>query len=171
MEKQIVAISASSLTTFQGCPTAFHYSSELRLTPFESDDKMDKGSLGHAMLAHYYELLKNGKAVDFGATIDEVEETGRIESTKFDLDPNSIEQTIASVKGYLDKYWGENWKPILVEQPFSKVILDTDQLQIIFEGRLDLGIEVNGRFIPVDHKFKAQFRGVNLLIISSSVLR
>jgi len=160
-EKQIVAISASSLTTWQACPTAFHYSSELRLSPFESDEKMDKGSLGHAMLAHYYQLVKDGKAGDYGATLDEVLEIGRIEAVKFELSPDAIEQTLISVRGYLESYFGESWTPVLIEQPFSQELFNSDSLQILFEGRLDLGIEVGGRFVPVDHKFKSAFRPIN----------
>jgi hypothetical protein len=76
--KEVVAISANSLGIFQGCPTAYNYSHELKLAPFESDENMDKGSLGHSMIAHYYTLLKEGKITDFGSIQDEVEEFGRI---------------------------------------------------------------------------------------------
>lgn len=158
MEKEVVAISASSASTFQACPTAYHYSSELRLTPFNGDEKMDKGSLGHAMLAHYYQLIKDG-AADYGSIQDSIEEEGRIEAVKFDLNPDAIEQTITSVRGYIEARYGDSWEPVLIEQPFSKVLYDSETLQIIWEGRLDLGIKnrlLGDKFIPVDHKFGAK---------------
>lgn len=158
MEKEVVAISASSTGTFSSCPTAYHYSSELRLTPFNGDESMDKGSLGHDMLARYYTLLKEGKA-DYGNLLEDVEETGRMNAPKWDLDPEAIEQTIESVKGYIELWFNDSWEPILVEQPFSKVLYDSESLQIIWEGRLDLGIKnriMGDKFIPVDHKFGAK---------------
>lgn len=58
-----------------------------------------------------------------------------------------------SCTAYAERYKNEDWKPVLVEKGFSKILYEDEKLLVIFEGRPDLILETpSGELIPFDHK-------------------
>lgn len=145
-------ISASSLSDFQKCPTNYHYSKELRIEPKEPKEYLIEGTWFHLILQSYYKGLKEGRpAAD---VIQECLEQGRRELVNLDL-TTSEHDLMAAFRAYTRNYANDNWIPLFVEQPFSKVLAEipSHDARFILEGKIDLLVRpLANMSLIVDHK-------------------
>jgi PD-(D/E)XK nuclease superfamily len=151
--KAIVAFDSQRLNTLQACPERYRLKFHERLELPELGEGIRKGSMMHTLLKHYYLHKMSG--------------AGSSEASVYVLDNyrnflSEITYPIDDIQGevirvfaeYCHFYKDERWIPVSVEEPFSTPIYEDDELILIYEGIIDLRVEVPGmRERPtVDHK-------------------
>jgi hypothetical protein len=166
-------VSPTRLDAIQICWKYYELAQLRKLIPFIKAERMEKGSVGHKILYHYYrELGLNVNRVDKRHRNDIIEEAfkiGTLEATKTDLTREALNGVFENCHSYFRHYQHEDWLPLLddkgqplVEVPLTKVLFqreDTSELEgirIIFNGIIDLILAAR-KGVPVtivDHKFK-----------------
>src|SRR5882672_9136857 len=159
----------------QLCWRLYYYVSKRRLVPFYRPQRMEKGSVGHKILAYYYREiglnLNRETKKHRDQIIEEAMKLGLLEAAKGELDKESLSTLTETVESYFNHYRNEDWLPLLddkglplVEVPLTKVIHEepdkngTEGIRIIFNGIIDLilaarrGVGVT----IVDHKFPSR---------------
>ena len=152
-EKIIVSIDGSTLDDWDMCNKRYELRHIRYLTPAWRAKALDTGSLMHLMLKHYYES-KMGADFDFDKTVEEAIQIAYL--TENDLHPAEIEELIYNVRGYFEKYKGENWRVLEVERAFTVTLYDSDDLQILGQGISDLIVDTPSGLCIVDHKKRSQ---------------
>lgn len=167
--KRVFTVSASSLGTIQSCETQYKYGHMMRLVPRTAERALDFGGLVHYMLRPYYfstippEFRKGNHykhvfeplfRMNRGDVIQACVEIGRLKSLTSDLSADDRMAAIDAFIKYTDYYRGENLRAIEVEQPFSKLLYDDDELAILYEGIVDLIALLGNSPVPkvIDHK-------------------
>lgn len=177
MSKTTIVLDSQELTTFERCPKAYDYAFNHMLERWNYsfrhvEDKtfkiegvsgkskaLNKGGVMAKAIETYYQLgidgadmltriVEGAKVINAGEFVDTPSET-------------AVEQRMLCLTSYADYvtyYAKETFKPIAVEQGFSKTLYDSDDLRIIYEGRPDLvgQMEENSPIIPVDNKTEAK---------------
>lgn len=171
-----IFISPSSLDEIQLCWRRYQFSRKRRLVPFKRPERMEKGTVGHKILAYYYtemglnlsrELPKLREQV-----IEESLKIGTLEAAKTELGTEMLHKLFEDVNLYFQHFAREDWLPLLddkrvplVEVPLTKVLFeraDTEEVEgvrVIFNGIIDLLLAPR-KGVPVtivDHKFKDRF--------------
>ncbi len=154
--KQTLVLSPTALTDYQACPRFFNWRKVQGYSPRVKPDYLPGGSLGHVMLATYYRAIMKG--VDFGdAVTAAVERTRKDCINEFELTIEDAERLIGICRDYFLEQQYDGWRPIAVEAPFSKTLVETDKFHVLIEGIVDLVVEhFQIPVLPVDHKFKAR---------------
>tara|TARA_Y100000310_G_C20703439_1_gene832234 strand:- start:8919 stop:9848 length:930 start_codon:yes stop_codon:yes gene_type:complete len=146
------------------CPRRYFFQQVISLEPTKKSTEivtetegsyLEKGDLLHTFLRIYYKLkmreLPHPDCVALSL------EYGRGHAVELFGVPIHVCEYIASqFAAYAKYYRHDSWKPIAVEQAFSKVMYESesDDLRIIYEGIVDLLVMAEGidRPVPVDHK-------------------
>lgn len=155
-----MVISPSGINTASLCAQQFQFSKLLRLSLTVNPKSLDRGSLGHLILEHYYRSKMAGK--DNPTCFSEALTYGRIKGVESKLDSSDIELVISSARDYMEYYKGDPLIPLKVETPFSKVLFepsdkeDPNALQILLEGKMDLWAKNLNSEVIVDHKFRSR---------------
>jgi hypothetical protein len=170
-----IYISPTSLDRMQLCWRLYYYVSKRRLVPFYRPQRMEKGSVGHKILAYYYREvglnLNREPKKDRDQIIEEAMKIGLLEAAIGELDKESLSTLMETVESYFKHYHSEDWLPLLddkgvplVEVPLTKVIYeeaDTKEhegIRIIFNGIIDLILAARKSVgvTIVDHKFPSR---------------
>jgi len=171
-----IFISPTSLDEIQLCWRRYQYSRKRRLTPFFRPGRMEKGTVGHKILAYYYTEMglnlsrETKKHRDL--IIEESLKIGTLEAAKTDLSRELLNKLFEDVQSYYNHFRGEDWLPLLddkglplVEVPLTKVLYERpdegeiEGVRVIFNGIIDLLLAPR-KGVPVtivDHKFKDRF--------------
>jgi len=157
--KKIVVIDSQRLSTMQACARKYHWSFDEDWSPSVKPVYFDQGSLIHEMLKAYYAMkkyrynwTKNNKT--HADIIDSCTKIGRRLGVRMQLSFDDLELAIKAIQDYLEFYANDGWDDILFfEETASKLMYDSDDLAILYEGKIDLGISIpNCPLLPVDHK-------------------
>lgn len=171
-----IFVSPTSLDELQLCWRKYFYSRKRKLVPFYRPERMEKGTIGHKIMAYYYreiglntvrESKKHRETI-----IEEAVKVGLLEATKTDVEKETLSSLLDTCNSYWRNYGSESWLPMmddkgepLVEVPLTKIIheeLDTEEhegLRVIFNGVIDLLLAPRksiGATI-VDHKFPSRY--------------
>jgi PD-(D/E)XK nuclease superfamily len=124
---------------------------------------LEKGSLIHQMLDHYYTERMHGRTEDRhqAELIRECEMVGRVYMAESDtIEARDFERIFLPVfREYVLKYQYDGWEILAVEEPFTKVLYDSARLKIEYEGKIDLLVKQPGMGrAVVDTKTESQFR-------------
>jgi hypothetical protein len=189
-----IYISPTSLDRMQLCWRLYHYVSKRKLIPFYRPPRMEKGSVGHKVLAYYYKEVGYNTVREVKKGRDKIVEeamnlfTLEVANSEIAGDKTSVDILNETLNSYFRHYAHEDWIPLLddkgeplVEVPLTKVIFERedtaeeDGIRIIFNGIIDLilaarkGVGVT----IVDHKFpsrKTEFYSLaNQLALYSAV--
>lgn len=145
----ILTISPSSLNSLQECPKKYEYSSIKRLRSLTEDtSKRDRGSLFHEILEHHYNLLKAKEDDIILAVTEFARSKYREDEYPFEM----VEESVKNYQEYASYYLNDNWNPLAVETPFTKIIFENDHHKIVMEGIIDLIAENQNSNFVVDHK-------------------
>lgn len=163
-------ISASSLNNLQLCMRKFYYEKVLKISPIYKSAALEKGDLMHVLLESYYRskqemIINRLPAAHLPFIIKACIDTGRAHADSLNLTAEESELIISYFKQYIVRYKDETWIPMTIEEPFSKILFESEELdlRVIVEGKLDLSVRENGKIILVDHKTKSQNKKVNEL--------
>lgn len=164
--KETLILSASSMDVVQSCDQKYDYgyNKGLKVSPtifmhetpiaVKSDDGMQKGLVGHAMLEQYYKLKQQGIDHD-DVLISKGIEAGQLcAATETRLD--NISDVEDAFQQYHSIYRREDFRILAVEERFAKVLYEDDTKRFIFEGKIDLFVETTD-IHPMDHKFESRF--------------
>lgn len=171
-----VFISTSVVDIMQACWRKYHLQKKRRLTTFRKPERMEKGTVGHAYLAHYYREIGLNTTREQKVSLASIQEGARFMGTNVsletDLRPDAIDRVLDLCDLYVDHYSGDGWTPMLddkgqplVEVPITKLLYtrpDTEEgegVRVIYNGIIDLILPPR-KGVPVtvvDHKFKDRF--------------
>lgn len=150
-EKQTVIIDSQILTAYMRCSREFDFRFIQLLTQQDKDENLETGSLIHVMLKIYYTLKRSMKFTHEECVNISIE-LSRPVSVTMNLDQFYTEELTEHFKSYAKFYSNESWIPLNVEEPFSFILYEDEELRIIYFGVMDLYIENFGQKYPVDHK-------------------
>lgn len=191
-EKKIFSFDATVLNEVQSCGRKFQLGHVMNLRPLEKAMPLDRGSMLHDMLATYRILTKlswangdknkltTGEFAHLGiygiaienypwkAIVDAAVHTGRQYMAGADLSAEDGEVTIDNMIEYFDFYQNDGWQPIEVESSFSKVLFDSPELMLIYEGRVDLLTDSRAGRTVVDSKSSG--RSVAPILLSNQFI-
>lgn len=153
-DKKVLALDSQILNTYQLCARRCKYQFVDRLSPLVKAVALDKGGLLHEVLkVHYLYLMKdftrirNLKSFDGRTLLDETaNELSLVQvvrkhfdfvSMDSDLPLDICEEVWNTYVQYEQYYRSDGWMPIAVEQSFSKVLFEDDDLIILYEGIID----------------------------------
>lgn len=149
MEKSVVKISSHALSDYQRCPKRFYYSTQRKIERATYNKSFDRGTLFGRMLESYYNDVRD-KLWHPGKALELVEE--HIEKSELsDADKQLLPRVFFQ---YLKHYRHESWKPKVTELPFSFVLYEDDKYLFVYEGTMDLIVEIPNvsKIAVIDHK-------------------
>lgn len=153
-----ILLSTEKINDLQTCPLLYYNKHELRQVPIQKATFLEAGDLIHDMLRIYYQSIIDKKEI----TLDQIIEYGRNHAAKtLAITAQEVEEVIDDFRLYYVKYArNETWQIDAAEEPFAKVLMETDELRIVVTGKIDLRVTtMNGRGPKalVDHKYEARF--------------
>jgi len=154
-EKRILALDSQLLDAIQKCPFYTYLNFVKNYRPNEVIEPMQRGDLGHTMLEVYYKLIQKG--YEWNEAVEKATEVGREHYQKLSLDLQTSEWIVKTFRQYTEYYKHDGIKILGVENSFSFVIYEDDELIIVYEGKIDLIAEfpVLGKTV-IDHKWRGQ---------------
>lgn len=158
------------------CWRRYEFSRKRRLVSFKKPERMEKGTVGHKILAYYYTEvglnLSRPEPKSRELVIEEAFKIGTLEAAKTDLGRDMLNKLFEDTTSYFQHYAREDWLPLLddnklplVEVPLTKILYEREDepevegVRVIFNGIIDLIIAPT-KNVPiriVDHKFKDRF--------------
>jgi len=147
-------ISNSEVSTWLVCQRRYYYDFDLNLQPNNFTETINRGLLGHEVLAVYYKELQRGR--DHDTAVDTARKFlgSFMHGGTYDL------SIVLEVDRILQGYWAyrqgdPNWRILHVEDQFD--LFFTEEFE--FSMRLDLLVQdmTTGEVILVDHKFVYDF--------------
>ena len=170
-EQRIIALDSQILDAIQKCGFYTYLNFIRNFRPNEIIAPMERGDLGHTMLEVYYKLLQKGSSWD--DAVEQATIKGRDHYQTLKLDLAVSEWIVKSFHQYSEYYKYDGIKILGVEEPFSFVIHEDEELVVLYEGKIDLHAEfpVLGKSV-YDHKFraaKADYIGLDNQFIGYSI--
>lgn len=154
MEQRIIALDSQILDAIQKCPFYCYLNFMKNYRTNEVILPMQRGDLGHTLLESYYKLLKAG--VSWDEAVEKSAVIGREHYQTLSLDLQTSEWIVKNFYDYTEYYKHDGIRVIGVEESFSMVIYESDELIILYEGKIDLHAELPNLGISVmDHKWRA----------------
>ena len=168
MSQQLIALDSQKLDAIMSCGRLFDLNFNQNYRPIATPDYLERGALIHDMLETYYKLRKhrarwsvNNKS--YQDIVRSCTDVGRFKGNKMQLPISEIEYTIDIFKQYANLWENDGWDNILsVERVASKVLYNSDDLVILYEGKIDLVLKFS-QTIAVDHKHSQSRRDPNEL--------
>lgn len=160
VEKVIVKLDSQILNSIDLCAERYRLEHVLNRRPIKKGEALQHGGVMHTMLKHYYRGKMMGRAVpgQHNILIDEAILLGRQEASAMTFDLTEFENDdLRTFKENILHHQYDGWEILNVEEPFTKVLYDSDDLQILYEGIIDLHIRDprNGEAV-VDHKTESR---------------
>ncbi len=172
MPKKIIAIDSQKLDGAQSCAYFYKLKFINHLTPKETPDYFEKGSLLHHGLDVFYNLKKNRSRwlqnnKNYSNAVNSCIIAMRHKAVSMNLQAEDIEKMIDAFIQYTDFWENDDWSDnsiFSIENAGSKVIYDSEDLCILYEVKIDLILKKsNGTLLAVDHKSVSSRREPNEL--------
>ena len=154
-DKVNLLLDSQILSTVQSCGWQFYakFIENFRATG-TANRNLTLGSLTHEVLHMYYaEQIKTGQK-DMEKAIEIV----RPHSINIVDDALDVEMFFNVLRKYHNYYLGDEWTPVIAEEPRTKMLYEDDHFAIGYVVKIDLivnGSEFNGW--PVDHKTESRY--------------
>lgn len=171
MEKRILALDSQILDAIQKCPFYCYLNFVRNFRTNEKAMPLERGDLGHTILEEYYRSLQKGET--WSQAVEKATVVGREHYQSLNLELALSEWVISTFHQYAEYYKFDGNRVIGVEEPFSMIIYEDDELVILYEGKIDLQVEFPVLGISImDHKWramKADYIGLDNQFIGYSV--
>src|SRR6266496_5786092 len=156
--KTIIKSDSQILNSINLCGQRYEYEHVLNRRPVDKAEALSKGDMLHRMLAHYYRAKMQGRyAGRENIVVSEAIEIGNACASELHLETTESSVVVQSFRGYVLKYQYDGWEIQFVEQPFTTILYDSDDLQVLIEGIVDLGIkDPKGEEAIVDHRSESR---------------
>ena len=170
-EKRILALDSQVLDAIQKCGFFTYLNFMRNLRPNEIIAPMERGDLGHTMLEVYYKLLQKGSS--WADAVEAATVKGREHYQTLHLDLQTSEWVVKNFHDYTEFYHYDEMKILGVEDSFSFVIHEYEDLVVVYEGKIDLRAELpNLGKTVMDHKWramKADYIGLDNQLLGYSI--
>lgn len=158
-EKVRVKVDSQILNSIDLCDYRYFVEHVMNMRPATKAPALEKGSVMHTMLAHYYRQKMKGRIPsEHHAVVEEAIILGRVEASGYQFELTEFEEECApTFKEYILAKQNDGWNVLAVEEPFTKLLYEDNELQILYEGIVDLRAEQpNLGRITVDHKSESR---------------
>lgn len=171
-DKRILPLDSQILDAIQKCPFYTHLNFVRNFRPNKIIVPLERGDLGHTMLEVYYKLLQKG--YEWNEAVERATELGREKYQSLEgLDLQTSEWLVKTFHQYAKYYQYDGIQIKGVEDSFSFIIYEDDELIVAYEGKIDLRCELpNVGETIFDHKFrqiKAEYIGLDNQLIGYSI--
>lgn len=158
-EKKIFVVDSQRLNCIQMCMTRYRYQFGKSFDPMETPIQFERGTLMHAGMEFYYNARKlrdqwNTLGLQHADIVEQAIDKIRTDSVEMHIAIEEVEDVIRVYQEYTTYYANDGWDNILfTEKVASKVMYEDDEIVIVYEGKIDLGIALsNYPIMIVDHK-------------------
>lgn len=170
-EKRILALDSQILDAIQKCPFYCYLNFIKNYRPNEVGVPIERGDLGHTVLEVYYKLLQKG--YNWNDAVEAATVKGREHYQTLSLDLVTSEWVIKNFHEYSEYYKHDGIEILGVEETFSFILYEDDDLTVVYEGKIDLQAKfpVLGEAV-IDHKWralKADYIGLDNQLIGYSI--
>jgi len=149
--KYTLALNSHQLSNFQLCETKYLYSELIRIQPIEMGLGIRKGNiLGRWLNLYYYNKIK--PRTSFGRVLYNPMLWIELIKKELNWGPQDAFKLYAVLTRYGTEYKNESWHPVAIEKGFSKILYEDAENLFVYEGRIDLLVENEGKLLVVDHK-------------------
>lgn len=158
-DKVIVKVDSQILNAMDLCAERYNLEHVKNMRPLRKAPALEHGGVMHSMLAHYYRQKMIGRIpVEHHQVVEESVMLGRIEAAQCSFDLKEFEEEdIPIFKAYVLAKQYDGWIIKAVEQPFTKILYESDELDILWEGVVDAIVEEpKGQEYVVDHKTESR---------------
>lgn len=155
MSQTIIIVDSHQLSEFQRCPRLYSYAQVQQFGSTRLKDALVKGTGLHNMLYLFYKARIQKHSVAYA--MKKVLSYMRFQRK---MTIEHIQQVQPKILQYIAHYQNETWKPLAAEIGFSKVLYEDSQFKFIYEGKIDLLMEVQGIKAFVDHKSQSRHRNL-----------
>jgi hypothetical protein len=157
-----IVLDATMLDTFHSCPAKFNYRFNLNKVPELKPTALDRGTLVHVGFENYFRGLQ--EKLGYSSALEKGIESLRFTAStdECDLETNEIESLLRAFQESCELYRDddENIEIIAVEQSFSYLLHEDDDMRLIMIGKIDLLVNHPSNFrylpgesnVPYDHK-------------------
>jgi len=174
--KRIVAVDSQKLDALASCMYMYKLkfgasSEDMGKQPIQVPDYFERGDLVHCLMEAYYKMKRyrsrwRQNKRTHADVVQSAINVARWKASKMELDIADIENIIDNFLQYTELWENDAWTDesiIFVERVFSKVLYDSPELLVLYEGKIDLAVKINGQITPIDHKSAKQRRDPNQL--------
>jgi len=160
-DKKRVVLDSQILTSIQNCHELTNLTFLQNWRPNETPEPFEKGDLGHTILQHYYTVMQieqdTGVKVDRLQLIRDSIELARAKSIDMSMPDSEVDRVLNIYRGYFEHYQNDYFRIISVERPFTKLLYSDNELEIYYEGIIDLVYEsAITKLTVMDHKTKGK---------------
>lgn len=173
MTKTILSFDSQNLNAIQSCARKAQLQFIENLQPQTKAPALEKGDLLHKIMeiadgligscanleSETWQALMQAQMIPkdlLGAERDEkvnfALEAGRFFSTKMEIDSETSSSVIFQVKEYFDFYKNDPWSTLVVEEVATRVLYEDEEIQVLYNGKIDRVVEQGNVRAPMDHK-------------------
>lgn len=169
--KKNIVLDATLLSSLMSCERLTDYRFNHNLVPITGKgNPLESGSLVHKILQTFYKCQMNGIARQdaIGTSLIAGTEYYKNECTNVPLENEKDKQgklkkvgynwIMKTMEEYFDFYRGDSWTPLECEKVLGEVFYEDDECRILYKAKLDLLVDTNNGFMPIDHKTMKQKR-------------
>lgn len=153
MSKEIIVFDSQRLTGIQHCAYRYDLVFNQNVAPVLKEEPLESGDLMHKMLEAYYRGANARHEVGKEIMIKACTTIGERHAAELSLQTEEVDDCIRVFKEYVEFYWNEPHQTLAVEKVASRVIYEDEQVQFIYEGKMDWVVSLgNVSVMPADHK-------------------
>lgn len=149
-----IVLDATMFTTYQSCPAKFNYRFNHNYVTEVKAKPLDRGTLIHTGLEHYYAAIKLGKSEQ--DTIRAMTMAVNMAVVDSDLDALEINRILDVLMEHHEVWYGDDSTKniVSVETPFMYTLFEDDNIRINMIGKIDLTYHDDklNSLVVLDHK-------------------
>lgn len=145
---------SQTLNSVQNCAYKYQLGFMRRLQAEEKAEALESGDLLHTIFKAFYTLRIKRPDLSYERTIELSIVIGNEHALTLNQSDESNDEVIFNCIEYFKFTKGEFWIPKHVEQPFAKVLYESEEedLRIVYQGIVDLIVDAKEGECGVDHK-------------------
>lgn len=149
---KVVTLDSQILTAIMKCDRYAEYSFIRNLTSSVKSTALDKGDVVHVCLETLYKLKSENNHAEYMDMVELAAQIGQEHSYGLDAPMEICMESIKTFKQYAEYYKGDDWIPLKIEHVFAKELYADTDIQIIYQGKIDLVVDSIAGIQVVDHK-------------------
>jgi hypothetical protein len=135
----IVKVDSQMINAMNLCPERYNLEMIQHWRPVAKAEALERGSIIHHMVQKYREAKMEGRLErEHAQVVNECVLLARLESAATThIKSDEIDAIIKVFHDYVLRWQHDGWEILAVEQPFAKIIFESPELQVIYEGIID----------------------------------
>jgi len=149
---KIITLDSQILSAIMKCERYAELTFIDNIGAMEKPEHLDKGDVLHICLDKHYSLKRDHPELSYADIVEQSAQTGQERGYEVDAPIEVSLDVIKTYKQYAEFYKGEDWIPLQTEHVFAKEMHVDENLQIIYQGKIDLIVDSIAGHQIVDHK-------------------